>query len=147
MLYLDASALVKRYVREQGRRALELRLRADQLLYSSASSFAEVHAALARKHREREITQVEFLQARNQFERDWIEIHEVAVNAETLNPVPPLVERLRLRGMDAIHLAAAIWVERKFAQKPEVVSSDPALLHSAKGLGFLIFDPSQVTES
>ena len=108
MLYLDASALVKRYVEEKGREQLEGRLQSAQEIYTSTITYAEVHAALARKYREGELTKAEFNRAGNDFEKDWLELQEVSVNAETLSPVRVLVGVVRLRGMDAIHLAAAV---------------------------------------
>ena len=113
MLYLDSSAFAKRYIREAGQSRLEERLLAEPELYSSAICYAEVHAAFARKLREGGWTRVEFLQARNKFEIDWLAVREIAVDSDTLAPVVQLVERVPLRGMDAIHLAAAVWLERK----------------------------------
>ena len=141
MLYLDSSALVKRYVREPGRNSLVQRLKTGGHLYSSAISYAEIHAALARKHREGELSRVEFLRARNDFEVDWLEMQEVSVNHETLGPIVQLVEHVPLRGMDAIHLAAAIWLQRKFKEAPQIVSSDPRLLKAARRFRFDVYDP------
>lgn len=143
MLYVEPSALVKRYVREPGRELLEKRLRAAEHLYSSAVSFAEVHAALARKQGEGDLTTEEFRRARNDFEVDWLSVEEVAVNAETLRVVPELVRHVPLRGMDAIHLAAAVWVARTFNRRPEFVTSDSGLGRAAQEFGFTVYDPAR----
>lgn len=142
MLYVDSSALAKRYVREPGQALLEKRLEQDDLVYSSAVCYAEVHAALARKLWEREWTRSEFLQARNRFEVDWLLVREVAVDAETLAPVSQLVEHVRLRGMDAIHLAAAVWLQRKTGRAAEFVTADVRLLAAAQQLGFPVWNPT-----
>ncbi len=142
MLYLDASALIKRYVKEKGREQLESRLRSAQEIYTSTITYAEVHAALARKYREGELTKVEFNRAGNDFEKDWLELQEVSVNAETLSPVRVLVGVVRLRGMDAIHLAAAVWLERKFGEKPDIATSDRRLFPAAQTFGFVVWDPA-----
>lgn len=142
MLYVDSSALAKRYEREPGGALLEKRFAQDELIYSSAIGYAEVHAALARKLWEQEWTRVEFLQARNRFEVDWLFVREIAVDADTLAPVSQLVEHLRLRGMDAIHLAAAVWLQRKTGRAAEFVTTDMRLLAAAQTFGFPAWNPA-----
>ena len=46
MLYLDSSALVKRYVQEAGSDAVIARFERGEIIYTSVLSFAEVHAAI-----------------------------------------------------------------------------------------------------
>lgn len=145
MLYLDSSAFVKRYVREPGRESLEERLGKAESLYSSAICYAEVHAVFARKLRERGWTQDEFAQARNKFEMDWLVVREITVNSETLAPVRELVEHVPLRGMEAIHLAAALWLRRKVHRAPEFLSSDTRLLAAAQQFGFPAWSPVNTT--
>jgi len=142
VLYLDATALVKRYVPEPGRHWLERRLRSERLLHSSAISYAETHAALARRFREGDLKRRDFTEARNRFEVDWLELQEIAVDNETLAPVAQIVERVPLRGMDAIHLAAALWLQRKFGSNTLLVASDTRLLQAAQQFGFVVLDPA-----
>ncbi|MFQ5817600.1 MAG: type II toxin-antitoxin system VapC family toxin [Terriglobia bacterium] len=142
MLYLDASALAKRYIREAGHTSLEQRLQEDELVYSSAICYAEVHAALARKLREGGWNRTEFLQARNRFEVDWLLVREIAVDGETLAPVSQLVEHVPLRGMDAIHLAAAVWLQRKTGHRAEFITTDARLAAAARQFGFLVWNPA-----
>ena len=49
MLYLDASALVKRYSNEKGSRAVVERFESGEKIFTSVLSFGEVHASFARK--------------------------------------------------------------------------------------------------
>lgn len=142
MLYLDSSAFVKRYLREVGSELLQERLRSNPTLCSSAIGYAEIHATLARKAVRKEVGRGEFLQLRNRFELDWLDVQEIAVDRETLSPVAPLVESFDLRGMDAIHLAAAIWMWRKTDEKLELVTSDEDLLLAARSLGLTAWDPT-----
>lgn len=142
MLYLDSSAFVKRYLREEGSELLQERLKSNRALCASAIGYAEIHAALARKAWRKEVSRLEFLQLRNRFELDWLDVQEIAVDQETLSPVASLVENLDLRGMDAIHLAAAIWMWRKTGEKPELVTSDGDLLSAARNLGLTAWDPT-----
>jgi len=143
ILYVDSSALVKRYVQENGRRALEQRLGSSDRLFSSAITFAEVHAALAAKHRAGGMDQPALLRVQNDFERDWLQFEEVAVNQETLSVVRDLVTRVPLSGMDAIHLAAALWLARRPALKPELISTDKRLVSAAQRFGLPVYNPEQ----
>jgi predicted nucleic acid-binding protein len=142
VLYLDATALVKRYVPETGRQWLDARLRSERALYTSSISYAETHAALARRFREGDLKRKDFLEARNRFEVDWLQLQEIAVDNETLAPIARIVESVPLRGMDAIHLAAAIWLHRKFQRETLVVASDSRLLKGAQQFGFTVLDPA-----
>lgn len=142
MLYLDSSVFVKRYLREAGSESLQQRLSANPTLCASAIGYAEIHATLARKLVRKEMGRQEFLQLRNRFELDWLEVQEIAVDRETLNPVATLVENFGLRGMDAIHLAAAVWMWRKTDEKLEFVTSDEDMLLAADSLGLTAWDPA-----
>ena len=141
MNYLDASALVKRYVSEPGRHWVEHQLRSVEAHYTSAISYAEVHAALARRYWQGDLKHIAFRRARTQFERDWLQLQEIAVDNDTMGPVRVLVQRVRLRGMDAIHLAAAVWLTRRFGHAPRFISSDPRLIQAARQFGFAATDP------
>jgi len=57
VLYLDSSALIKRYQNEQGTEALNARLRQEardlRSVFTSVLTYAEIHAAFARRAREK----------------------------------------------------------------------------------------------
>jgi len=139
--YLDATALVMRYVPGPGGVWVEEQLRAPEPQYTSAISYAEVHAALARRFREGDLKRAAYRSARNEFERDWLAVQEVAVDQSTMSSVPLVVEQARLRGMDAIHLSAAVWLSRQFGRAPRFISSDLRLIDAARLFGFLVANP------
>jgi uncharacterized protein len=72
MLYLDSSALVKRYVQEEGSKAVTSRFETGEKLYTSVLSFAEVHAAIGRKYREKELTAKQKEKLIDDFLADWL---------------------------------------------------------------------------
>jgi predicted nucleic acid-binding protein len=73
MLYLDTSAFVKCYFKdEEGSDAVVARAVApDHELFTSVLTYAEMHSVMARKHRERQISLRELSGLRAIFERDW----------------------------------------------------------------------------
>src|SRR5437879_11791786 len=60
MLYLDASVLAKRYFTERGTDAVQTRFRSGERIFTSVLSYAEIHAALGRKYRARELKANDF---------------------------------------------------------------------------------------
>jgi uncharacterized protein (DUF433 family)/uncharacterized protein with PIN domain len=87
MIYADASAIVKRYREETGSPRVREAWLAAERVFTSWVSYAEVHAALARKQRERGLTPAEFRTAAHTFEGEWPAYDQIAVNATTLAAV------------------------------------------------------------
>lgn len=155
MLYLDSSALVKRYVWEPGTEALDARITAEetkgQLLFTSSLTFAEVHHAFARRLREKGISVVDFHRAREAFETDWITyLTVIELGAGVLSFVPDIFERTSLKSSDAVHLASAFWIRDLFrlssgygpkGSKVTFVTSDQALGKEASASSLEIFNP------
>ena len=112
MLYVDSSALVKRYVAEAGSVAVASLLSSETICTSSLC-YAEVVAALARKRRERQFSESEFDTTLQEFLFDWEHVvHEIVINREILESLPQLLRAHPLRGSDGIHLASALWAFR-----------------------------------
>lgn len=148
MLYLDSSALVKFYAKETGSDLVSARCRSGELILTSALSYAEVLAALARKCREGEIRRRDFASARDRFHSDWHQgIKVIAVDNTTMAHVPALVEAHSIKGSDAVHLSAAIWA-RDFLVRPahepyEFGVSDLSLSRIASSHMLAVLNPEQ----
>ncbi len=71
MNYFDTSALVKRFVEEPGSRRVEALIAAQAQVATSKIAYAELHAALARKLRERKLTHAAYRRISGRFELDW----------------------------------------------------------------------------
>jgi uncharacterized protein len=158
MLYLDASALIKRYVQEDGTAEMETKLQSEESagrpVFTSALTFAEIHAALARRTRDKSLSVREFNAARKQFEADWvIGLSSVNLDSHILLFIPSIVKSFYLKGADAVHLATALWL-RDFSKLTSKLSSkgagivfaasDKQLLRAAKLSRMDIFDPQSV---
>jgi predicted nucleic acid-binding protein len=113
VLYLDSSALAKRYFRERGGKQLRARLELGDRVFTSEVTYAEIHAVFARKYlRERSISRKTFDRLRRTFLNDWMfSLNKIEVaSATSMTAIPHLLETVYIRGADAIHLAAAIWL-------------------------------------
>jgi len=153
MLFLDTSVLIKFYFNEAGSDAIIARSTApNQLLAASVLSFAEVHSAMARKYRERQINQADLSNLRKVFERDWEDlVHEVEINLQTMAALPGLVEQYPLKAADAIQLSAVLWLKNnmemgKYSRAAKVLEfcvSDQTLADCGRKCGLVVFNPEE----
>jgi hypothetical protein len=157
MLYLDSSALVKRYVREPGSGAVISRFVSGEKIYTSILSFAEVHAAIGRKYRVGELNAKERDKLVDEFQVDWLfSLSILELTTNTMSALPTICQLYSLKASDAIHLSAAIWMKdatrlhvKGFDDEANVVEfgvSDRQLGEAALKCGFKIFDPGSVED-
>ncbi len=110
--YLDASALVKRYLVEQGSRETIAFMAESEMVATSIVSRAEVAAALARAGRIGLVTQNVARAAQRSFDGDWQDLLRVPVTEALVDRAKALAWDHALRGHDAVHLASAVtWQE------------------------------------
>lgn len=136
MIYLDASYIVKCYLREAGS-AEVLRLVQRSAGRSSAlHGRAEFYSAVHRRLRENHLSAGEAAVVWQQFESDersglwhWLAMTE-SVARRACNAFEKLDATVFLRASDALHLACA--AENQFS---EVYSGDRILLHAARHFG------------
>lgn len=104
MLFLDTSALVKRYVAEEGtEEALEL-MESDREWCASALCAAETRVTLCHLG----LDESTLTAATTAFEADWDRFIVVPVDERCLTEAIAIGCSHRVRTLDAIHLAAAV---------------------------------------
>jgi predicted nucleic acid-binding protein len=156
VLYADSSVLVKHYLDERGSDNLNAKITettgADQRVITSVLSFAEVHAALARKLQLRPaLRAAEYHWATTRFNSDWrIYLARVQLIPEILDLIPNLVKRHFLKGSEAVHLASALWAGQRIefdrnrepsAEQLIFATSDKQLARVARYEQLKVFDP------
>lgn len=154
MLYLDSSALIKHYQKERGTEALEGRLLKEaensRTAFTSALTYAEIHAILARRTREKLLSAEEAAEVHDRFDTDWVlSLSPIELGVGILGFVPAIVRAHPLRGADAVQLASAIWLRdtarlsKKLGQQEAIVfaSSDRQLLTAAQKHDLEVFNP------
>lgn len=111
MLYLDASALAKRYFNEPGSEVVAARFESGERIFTSILTFAEIHSAIARKFREKEFDSQEFIRLRDAFQDDWLfSLCKLNLDFKAMIALPRLVENYSLKAGDAIQLSTAVWL-------------------------------------
>lgn len=111
MLFVDASALVKRYVRERHSVHVRRLVAAGPIAISRLSE-VEVPSALSRLVRDRRLSQRSRDRATAAFVTDVASWHVVEITADVTAVARMLVHRYDLRAGDAIQLASAIWLRQ-----------------------------------
>jgi uncharacterized protein len=112
MTYLDASALVKRYVVERGSRETNALTAASEIVATSLVTRAEVAAALAKAVRMGLVSEDGARRAQRLFVEDWPDLVRVPVTDALMARAEALAWTHGLRGYDAVQLASAIaWRE------------------------------------
>ncbi len=153
MLYLDSSALVKRYVQEEGSKAVTSRFDRGETIYTSVLSFAEVHAAIARKYRNGELSINQKKKLIDEFQADWLfSLNILELTTITMIALPSLCEQYFLKAGDAVQLSAAFWLKdairvraKGFEESGNFVEfgvSDRQLGKAALKCGFQVFNPA-----
>jgi uncharacterized protein len=140
MNYFDTSALIKRFVEESGSKSVDAVLAREPILATSKVAYAEVHAGLARKLREKAFTTAAYRTTSRTFDTDWRAYVRVDLADPVLLIVRDLVRRYPLRGFDAIHLASAMRLQQQLGEEIRVIASDDRLLTAAKEEGLRTLD-------
>jgi predicted nucleic acid-binding protein len=102
-LYVDSSALMKRYVDEHDTEAAVTLMSTDPVLVTSRLTEVEVRRNLARLFSERDV-----LAVRKQLSEDLDGFALVSLDATTCNEAARIAEQTLCRSLDALHLASAI---------------------------------------
>jgi predicted nucleic acid-binding protein len=143
--FLDASALVKAYVQEDGSRWVRLILRrGTNVTFVSPLSGAEVLAAIARKQRLGELDLATRDRIGAAFRRDYRRrfIH-TALTGMVVEKAMALVFDHPLRAYDAVQVASALLLPKAPARvRPLLfVSADSALVRVARKVGLSTENP------
>lgn len=143
MIYLDSSALIKKYVVEKGTPEIRRFFSSGEVLWTSKVSQAEVWSAFARRRRGGDLTATQYRTIAKSFERDWRAFAVVELSDEVMAMIRKLVERYPLRAFDAIQLASAIWAKRNLGEPVVFVGADASLLKAAEATALRVVNPEQ----
>lgn len=155
MLYLDSSALIKHYLRERGTDAVDAQLQAEaqnvRSVFTSVLTYAEMHAVLARRAREKLLSPLQAAAIQDRFDADWVlEISPIELGTNVLVFVRKIVRDFPLKGADAVHLASVLWLRdmTRLGIRPDqyagpivFASSDRQLTSAARKNQLEVFNP------
>ncbi len=129
-LYVDSSALIKRYVSEDESDRVEATLLADLEWVTANHTFVEVVLAISRR-----LGETERRVARSGFEADWRRTLIVSLDDVVCRRAAELGVTTGAHALDSLHLAAA---ERAGGRSVPIMTFDVRLAQSARSLGFAV---------
>ena len=139
IVYIDASALVKRYVAEHGSsEVIELTAEAD-IVATSVISRAEVAAALARGARLGALDHDGARRAQRRFLREWPNLARVPVTELLVSRAETLAWDHGLRGYDAVQLASALTWQESIGEDVMLATFDRQLWEAAPRAGLQVW--------
>jgi hypothetical protein len=131
MRYFDASALVKRYVREKGSVKVR-RLLSSDVSATSRLSAVEIASALMRRSREGAFADAERDRAFAALPADMAALLVVELTSDIVTLAQGLLQRHPLRAGDAIQLASCLFLQEELGEKTTVVAFDDRLTAAAR---------------
>jgi predicted nucleic acid-binding protein len=129
-LYVDSSALLKRYVDEPDSDAAEALLRSDPSLLTARHAIVEIRRSLARLLEDRDAAA-----ARAAFLADLDAVSIIELDRVTCDAAADIAEITGVRTIDALHLAAA---RRAGGPAIPFLTYDVRQAQAARGLGFIV---------
>jgi predicted nucleic acid-binding protein len=137
-LYLDTSALIKRYVNETGSPEVREWIRSADDKATVLVTRAEISAAINRLLRIKHLSQEDYANVLEEFRADWRDYHRLPVTEPLVARADALACGHNLRGYDAIHLAAALIWQELLGLPVTVVTYDKELAEAARASGMVV---------
>ncbi len=134
--YVDTSTLIKLIVDEEGSDRAELIWQSADSVASVSLVVVEARAALAAAARGKRLSTAQLHVAKTELAAFIDDLHLVEVTEELVESAAQLAEADSLRGYDAVHLAAALFVGAAV-----ISCADRALCEAAERQGLHIADP------
>ena len=135
IVYLDASALVKRYVAEAGSAEVALLIAQAGAVGTAILSRAEVAAALAKAVRMKVLPQAGALAALQVFSAEWEDLVRLQMTEVLVARAAALAWEHGLRGYDAAHLASAMFWQDMLGEQVTVATYHRQLWAAARAAG------------
>ena len=139
ILYLDTSALVKRYFHEPYSEEVLSRWQEAAEIATSSVAYAEVMASFYRKKRETAFEDALMEEIVRNFRTDWHSFIRIQVNDELNEYIDKAIEAHPLRGFDAIHLASAMIMHENFQDRLLFACFDQKVTQAAQKEGIQTF--------
>jgi predicted nucleic acid-binding protein len=134
-IYLDASALVKRYIAETGTQEVAHLFTGPTIIGTSLITQAEVAAALGKAARVGLLLRDEAFVALQVFRTQWPSLVRLQVSESTVSHAGTLAWEHGLRGFDAVHLSAALSWQENIRAPVTFATFDRQLWQAAKAAG------------
>ena len=128
-LYVDSSALLKRYIQEPDSDRVDELLSSDSDLVTARHTVVEVRCNLVRQ-----LTPAEATAARGSFSAELAHVSIIELDEATCELAATVAEQTHVRALDALHLGAA----RRMGTAISFLTFDTRQAEAARSLGFRV---------
>lgn len=132
-VYFDSSAFAKRYIQESGTKEVLVWCERASELAMSVIAIPELISAFCRLRREARLTEPQYQNIKRNLLLDIEEALVCDTTSEVVQYAVRALERHSLRGMDAIHLGAALSCSAEI-----FISADARQCQAAEALGLKV---------
>jgi predicted nucleic acid-binding protein len=139
MLYLDTSALVKKYFEEPGSDEVRSCIASHTSIATSTITRAEAAAAFAKAVRLGSLRENDAKAGHRLFVREWKNYIRIRVTESLVARADSLAWTFALRGYDAMHLAAALEWHDRIGEPITVATFDQELWRATRESGLDCF--------
>lgn len=134
-LYLDTSALIKRYVEEPGSEDVLEWMDFADIIGTALITRAEAASAITRIARINNLSSQVSDKALDKFRLEWNNFNRLPIHEELVARADFLACQHNLRGYDAVHLAAALLWQEALMLPVTLATYDQELANAGKSSG------------
>lgn len=139
ILYIDTSALVKRYINEEGTDEVIAWMNQADIIGTALVTRAELVATLTRAIRGNRSLAKDFLVSLDEFRGHWSHYQHINIDDALIIRADSLASIYALRGYDAIHLACALTWQDLLNSPITLATFDKELHEAAEKSGIQVF--------
>lgn len=139
ILYLDTSALIKRYIEEAGTDEVIARMQEADMIGTALITRVEMVGTIARAIRGNRLPEQDGLDALEDFRSDWSGFQLINIDHALVVYADSLAGLHGLRGYDAIQLACALTWQNLLDVPVKFATFDSELHEAAQKSGFDVF--------
>ncbi|TAE30698.1 MAG: PIN domain-containing protein [Candidatus Kapaibacterium sp.] len=148
LYYLDSSAWLQYYVREQGSERVAALFQSSVALACSSFGFVEVVVTLSRLAHSGAISHEDLLQKIHDLENDWTQFLQVSASSAVIKHAEQSALKYNLSPERALHIASLLAVQERTGASDNtvtLVSTDTELLVTAQKYGIPGMNPSEAS--
>ena len=139
IVYLDSSAIVKKYISEPGSAEIENALDRAEAIGTATISRAEVVAAFRKAVRSSVLAQEDAETAVRDFNKGWRDLVRTRVTEGVVRHAAELAWNHSLRGYDSVQLASAAAWQQALGRNVTLATFDFRLWTAAQEIGIDVF--------
>ncbi len=139
ILYLDTSALAKKYIAEVGSAQVVAQLQAAELIGACWLTRVELPAAVAKAVRLKWLSSADGERAVRAFRAEWPSLLALQLSEGLAARADQLAWEYGLRAYDAVHLAAALMWQEALGEPVTVATFDQQLWQAAAVAGLAVW--------